>query len=102
MADAGLWRPILRWNAGSHHSIINPDCRLLSTEHEATHCLAAEADHEHESTLLEDVSRLLGDVRASVRWSLTHTLSQVYKPLACLLAEWLSQGLPDAFQESVY
>ena len=62
----GLWRPILHWDAGSDH-IIALGCRLLSTEHEATHCLAAEADHEHESTLLEDVSRLLGDVRASVR-----------------------------------
>ena len=41
--------------------------RLLSTEHEANQCLACEEHHGHEAALLEDVSRLLGDVRASVR-----------------------------------
>jgi len=45
-------------------------CRLLSTEHEADQCLACEEHHEHEAALLEDVSRLLDNVRASVRWAL--------------------------------
>lgn len=97
----GSWRPILQCGAGSHHSMINLDCRLLSTEHEATHCLAAEADHEHESTLLEDVSRLLGDVRASVRYSLTNNLHQVCRPLACLMTGCLRQDLSDVFQENI-
>ncbi len=48
-------------------SYLSSGCRLLSTGHEASQCLACEADHENEGALLEDVSRLLGDVRASVR-----------------------------------
>jgi hypothetical protein len=42
-------------------------CRLLSHDGGEEQCLACEAEHGSEAALLEDLGRLLGDVRASAR-----------------------------------
>lgn len=42
--------------------------RLLSKGGEPDQCSTCEAEHENEGVLLEDIGRLLGDVRASARF----------------------------------
>ena len=89
MIESGIL--MYSWALWYHPSYLLSGCRLLSTGHEASQCLACEADHENEGALLEDVSRLLGDVRASVR------CASVCPPCpACTESSWQEQDYPSA------
>ena len=70
--------------------------RLLSHAGGAEQCLACEAEHGSEAALLEDLGRLLGDVRASARcaplshppslsWPLLRMRRRACRRCACVL-----------------
>jgi hypothetical protein len=49
-------------------------CRQLSRADE-DQCMECQAEHENEGLLLEDIGRLLGDVRASARFAMQAALT---------------------------
>lgn len=51
--------------------LVMPLRRRLSSSDE-DQCLECQAEHENEGLLLEDIGRLLGDVRASARFAALH------------------------------
>lgn len=74
-------------------------CRQLSRADE-DQCMECQAEHENEGLLLEDIGRLLGDVRASARFAMQAALTWLIlalTPLRHLLSSHMSARATVAF-----